>query len=80
MTDKDQMRSWPGHPDSPRPGQTRGNLRVPSLHIQNGGYDWGWGVLHLNDKDLQSFKRLHTESRALSPHTLEDGLDQRCAS
>lgn len=36
--------------------------------------------MHLNDKDLQSFKRLHTEGGASSPHTLEHGLDQRCAS
>lgn len=36
--------------------------------------------MHLNDKDLQTFKGLHTESGASSPHTLEHGLDQRCAS
>lgn len=35
--------------------------------------------MHLNDKDLQSFKRLHTESGASSPHTPEHGLDYRDA-
>lgn len=70
------MHSWPGHPDSPRPGQIRGESLCPSHYIQNRGYSW-WGGLHLNDKDLQSFKRRHTESRASSPQTLEDGLDLR---